>query len=91
MDSCGASAEMRRGSEEELRGGEALDNLHGSAAERTLPQRVDGYRGRRGDACCRLIGWLEQPETERKEFCSLSVGEEAEVADAHEAARQQVK
>ena len=91
MDSCGAWAEMRRGSEEELCGGEALDNLHGPAAERTLPQRVDGYRGRRGDACCRLIEWLEQSETERKEFCSLSVGEEAEVADAHKAARQQVK
>jgi hypothetical protein len=33
-----------------LRGGEALDNLHGSAAERTLPQRVNGQRGR-GGAC----------------------------------------
>ena len=36
VDSCGAPAEMRRRSEEELRGGEALDNLHGSAAERTV-------------------------------------------------------
>jgi hypothetical protein len=40
MDSCSVLVE-RRGSEEELRGGEALDNLHGSAAERTLPQRAD--------------------------------------------------
>jgi len=37
MDSCGASAEMGRRSEEKSRGGEALDNLHGSAAERTVP------------------------------------------------------
>ena len=37
VDSCGAPAEMRRRSEEKLRGGEAFDNLHGSAAERTLP------------------------------------------------------
>ena len=37
VDSWGAPAEMRRRSEEELRGGEALDNLHGSAAERTVP------------------------------------------------------
>ena len=34
---------------------------------------------------------LEQPETERKEICSPPVSEEAEVADAHKAARQQVK
>ena len=45
----------------------------------------------RGGACCWLIGWLEQPQTKRKEFCSPPVGEEAEVADAHEAARQQVQ
>ena len=42
-------------------------------------------------ACCWLIGLLEQPEAERKKFCSPPVGEEAEVADAHEAARQQVQ
>ena len=34
---------------------------------------------------------LEQSETDRKEFCSLAVSEEAEVADAHKAAGQQVK
>ena len=34
---------------------------------------------------------LEQSETERKEFCSLAVSEEAEVADAHKTARQEVK
>ncbi len=91
MDSCGAPAEMRRRSEEELRGGEALDNLHGSAAKRTLPQRVNGQRGRRGSAYCWLIGWLEQPQTEWKEFCSPPVSEKAEVADAHKTARQQVQ
>ena len=81
---------MRRRSEEKLGGGEALDNLHGSAAKRTLPQRVNGQR-RRGDARCWRIGWLEQPETEWKKLRSASVREEAEVADAHEAARQQVQ
>ena len=90
MDSCGGPAERRRRSEEELRGGEALDNLHGSAAKRTLPQRVNGQRGR-GGACCWLIGWLEQPQTKRKEFCSPPVSEKAEVADAHKTARQQVQ
>ena len=38
-----------------------------------------------------MIGWLEQPQTKRKEFCSPPVGEKAEVADAHETARQQVQ
>jgi len=52
---------------------------------------VSGERGWRVGACCGLIGLLEQSETERKEFCSLPVSEEAEVADAHKAARQQVK
>ena len=90
MDSCGAPAERRRRSEEELRGGEALDNLHGPAAKRTSPQRVNGQCGRRG-ACCWRIGWLEQPETEWKKLRSPSVSKKSEVADAHEAARQQVQ
>jgi len=90
VDSCGAPAEMRRGSEKKLRGGEALDNLHGSAAKRTLPQRVNGQRRRRGAGCWRM-GLLEQARTEWKEFCSPPVSEESEVADAHEAAWQQVE
>jgi len=90
VDSWGAPAEMRRRSEEELRGGEAFDNLHGSAAKRTLPQRVNGQRGR-GGACACLTGWLEQPQTKRKEFCSPPVSEKAEVADSHKTARQQVR
>jgi hypothetical protein len=90
VDSCGAPAERRRRSEEELRGGEALDNLHGPAAKRTSPQRVNGRCGRRG-ACCWRIGWLEQPETEWKKLRSPSVSKKSEVADAHEAPRQQVQ
>jgi len=38
-----------------------------------------------------LSGWLEQPQTKRKEFCSPPVSEEAEIADAHKTARQQVE
>jgi len=41
--------------EEELRGGEPLDNMHDSAAERTVPQRVCGEGGRQGGACWVLI------------------------------------
>ena len=90
VDSCGAPAEKRRRSGEELRGGEALDNPHGSAAKRTSPQRVNRQR-RRGGAGYWLTGWLEQPETEWKKLRSPSIGEEAEVADAHKTARQQVE
>jgi len=90
VDSCGAPAEMRRGSEEKLRGGEALDNLHGCAAKRTLPQRVNGQRQRGGARGCRM-GLLEQARTEWKEFCSSPVSKKSEVADAHKAARQQVQ
>ena len=82
---------MRRRSEEELRSREVLDNMHGSAAKRTLPQRANGECGGRGSCNCWLIGWLEQAETEWKKFCSPPVSEEAEVADAHKAARQQVQ
>ena len=73
-----------------MRGGEALDNLHGSSAKRTLPRRGNGQRAR-GGACYWLSGWLEQPQTKRKEFCSPPVSEEAEVADAHQTARQQMQ
>ena len=53
---------------------------------------MSGERGgRRVGACCGLIGWLEQSETKRKEFCSPLVSEKSEVADAHKAARQQVQ
>lgn len=90
MDSWGAPAEMRRRSEEKLRGGEALDNLHGSAAKRTLPQGVNGQR-RRGGAGCWRMGLLEQSRTEGKEFCSPPVSKKSEVADAHKTARQQVE
>lgn len=52
---------------------------------------MGGERGRRVVACCGLIGLLEESETEWKEFCSLPVSEEAEVADAHKTTRQQVQ
>jgi len=90
VDSCGAPAAMRRGSEKKLRGGEALDNLHGSAAKRTSPQRVNGQR-RRGGAGCWRMGLLEQARTEWKEFRSPPVSKKSKVADAHKAVRQQME
>jgi len=52
---------------------------------------VSGERGRRVVACCGLIGLLEQSETEWKKLRSPAVSEKSEVADAHEAAWQQVE
>jgi len=82
---------MRRRSDEELGDGEAVDNLHGSAAERTVPVWGSGERGRRVGACCGLIGLLEQSETEWKKLGSPPVIKKSEVADAHKTARQQVQ
>jgi hypothetical protein len=90
VDSWGTPVEMRRRSQEKLCGREALDNLHGSGAKRTLPQRVNGQH-RRGDARCWRMGLLEQPGTERKKFCSPPVSKKSEVADAHKTARQKVQ
>src|SRR5260370_29694324 len=82
---------MRRRSNEKLGGGEALDNLHGSAAERTVPERARLVRGRQ----CRRRGHVpratKQLEAERQEGGALPVSEKSEVADAHKAARQQVQ
>jgi hypothetical protein len=88
--SCGVLV-SRRGTKQQLGRGESFDDMHGSAADRAVPERVRmvGCRrwGRSGDLCCSL----EQAEAEWQEGGALPVGEEAEVADAHEAARQQVK
>jgi hypothetical protein len=72
-DSCGASAEMRRRSEEKLRGGEALDNLHGSAAERTLPQRAWAAPARR---CAVLADGIAGATENRVEGALLASGEQ---------------
>lgn len=74
-----------------MRSREVLDNMHGSAAERTLPPGTNGQRGVRGRSNCWLIGRLEQSKTEWKKLRSPSVSEKSEVTDAHKTARQQVQ
>src|SRR5579872_1613479 len=65
--------------------------MHGCAAGRTVPERARLVRGRR----CRRSGYVFRDssdlEAERQERSALTVGEEAEVADTHEAAWQQVE
>jgi hypothetical protein len=89
--SCCAPVGLRWRAEQELRGREPFDDVHGSAAGRTVPERARLVRGRR----CRRSGHVfratKQLEAERQEGGALPVGEEAEVADAHEAAWQQVE
>jgi hypothetical protein len=91
VDSCCAPAGIRRRSEKELRGREPFDDAHRSTAGRTVPERARLVRGSR----CRRRGHVsratKQLEAERQEGGALPIGGEAEVADAHEAARQQVQ
>ncbi len=89
--SCCAPVGLRWRAEQELRSREPFDDAHSSAAGRTVPERARLVRGRR----CRRRGHVsraaKQLEAERQEGGALPVGEEAEVADAHEAAWQQVE
>jgi hypothetical protein len=67
--------------------------MHGVSADGTVP--VGGRAGVISRGCCgwsREVGGTgEQQEAEWQQEGASSVGEEAEVADAHEAARQQVE
>src|ERR1019366_1423649 len=89
--SCCAPFGLRWRAEQELRGREPFDDAHSSTAGRTVPERARLVRGRR----CRRRGHVSRAtkplEAERQEGGALPVGEEAEVADAHEAAREQVQ
>ena len=75
MGSCVVSV-RRRGTEQELSCGESLENMHGSAARRTLPGRVraswcKGWEGKRDG-----LGMLKQAEAERQQQSTLSIGKE---------------
>ena len=74
----------------ELRRGESFDDGHGCAALGTAPERVSC----RGNRRFRFVfGWsgVESGEALWQQDGAASVGEEAEVADAYEALREQVK
>ena len=77
----------RRRAQCELSWRNALDDLHGSATEWADPERWP--------RCDRLSRWfrygVEQAQAERQQLRALAVGEEAEVANAHEAGWQQVQ
>src|ERR1022692_689525 len=88
--SCCAPFGLRWRAEQELRGRESFDDVHGSAASRTVPERARLVHGRR----CRRNGHVfraKQLEAERQEGGAWPVGEEAEVADAHKASWEQVQ
>lgn len=90
--SCGTPVWARWSAELHLSRGESFEDEHRSAAARTLRQEL----------CSRCLAdlnrrfwWLGEtvkcPEAEREQGCTLSVREEAEVADADEAAWEQVQ
>ncbi len=91
--SCGTSTGERWRARQQLSGGEPLNDMHGASADGTVP--VGGrarviWSGRWG-----LSGGVgstgERLEAEWEQRGSMAVGEEAEVTDAHETARQQVE
>ena len=92
---CGRVISCSRGQERwrtelELCRGESLDDHHGPAALGTTPQ---GVRGRSGRSFRFVFRWsgVESTEAQRQESSVLSIGEEAEVADADEALGEQMK
>ncbi len=89
--SCCAPVGPRWRAEQELRGREPFDDAHSSAAGRTVPERARLVHGRRWRRSGRVSRATKQLETERQEGGALPVGEEAEVANAHEAGWQQVE
>lgn len=90
--SCGASVLLWWGTRKQLSWGEPLDDAHGSAAE-WAPRKGHGRLGCVGGvfSSAPIDPGAKQAEAERQQLRSLSVGEEAEVADADEAAWEQVQ
>jgi hypothetical protein len=87
--SCGGCGEQGWRAELELGGRKSLDDHHGPATVGTEPKRF-GFLGR---GCFWLGLWLNHGEglpTKWQESGPPPVGEEAEVANAHEAFREQV-
>ena len=70
---------------------ESFDDLHRPAAFRTAPKtgRVFGEKGVLFGL--RFLCRAEQVKAKGQESSTLAVGQEAEVADAHEAFREQVQ
>jgi len=88
--SRGTSAESRRSAELDLGGSKPFDEFHLSAAARTLPEGWVSRFVRRRLCPGRSHLGFQQLGAEWQEVGTAAVGEEAEVADAHEAARKQV-
>jgi len=87
--SCSRGQEWWR-TELELCGGESFDDGHRSAALGATPQWVGSRSSRRFRFVFRWSG-VESGEAPWQQGGAVSVGEEAEVADADEALGQQVK
>jgi hypothetical protein len=89
--SCGSPDRKRRGAELDLGGRESLDNRHGAGTSRTAPKIVRRMGGARVWAGLRRGPGREQLQAERQRHGAPAIGQEAEVADAHEAFGEHVQ
>jgi len=91
--SCGMFEGEWWGAEQEFGWGEPFDEAHASSAERAVPERLGAgmFCGLRWIWLREQPGGVQQAEAEWQEQSPSPVGEEAEVADAHEAAWEQVE
>ena len=89
--SCNAPECLRRSAEQKLCGGYPFDDAHSSATLGAAPQRPLLTRGSRCACSCVLCGDVQQLTGEGQQTGTASIGEEAEVADADEAAGEQMQ
>jgi len=90
VDSCSVLVQRRR-TQQKLSCREPFDEVHSSAAGRTVPERARRVQGRRCRRSGRVFRATKQLEAERQEGGALPIGKESEIADAHEAAGEQVQ
>src|SRR6266852_2690023 len=90
-DMSSSSIRQRWGTECSLTGGESFDHNHRTAAEWTDPHRNGLGRSRFARGRGSRTGIGQELFAERHKFTAVATGQEAVMADAHEAARQHMQ
>ena len=90
VDSCG-SGDLWWGTKLDLSCGEPFDDLHGPTTVRTAIKLCSVFGGGGVFFGRWLWGCAQQLKAEREKSAAPTVGQEAEVTDAHEALREDVE